>query len=102
MNGTPSIYHNLLDNFHWVRIENDNMNDSLCYVNYDGECYLFLTPSGELRWHPDMYDKHYGRYGISLGDFRTYIRNMVYSRFDGRHIYSCRKRKNKPVYLLWV
>jgi len=99
MNRHPLMFHNLLKGFEWVIFENKDMNSTLCYVNGQGVCYLILTPSGELRWHPDMYDKHYGRYGVSLGDFRIYIRSLVTSRFN-RYVYDCKKRRNKTINLM--
>jgi hypothetical protein len=99
MKNIPPIFDELLKGFEWVIFDNGDKNSTLCYVNRLGECYLRLTPSGKLLWHPDMYDKHYSRYGLNLMDFRIYIRNMVTSRF-ARYVFECKKQKNKSIKLL--
>ena len=89
-NSTKFISHNLLSDLKWMEIKTHNRNSTLYCIDGKGTVYLELTPCGILKWYSEMYDNHYGRYGISLGDFRTYIRNLVYSKFD-RHIYECKK-----------
>jgi hypothetical protein len=84
----------LLTGFTWYSMKNCGyINDTLYYINEEGDCYLVLTPYGTLKWNPDMYDKNYGLYGMSLGDFRSFIRDLVYRNFEGRNVIECRKSR---------